>query len=512
MKLKLIVLIFIPFYLHFISSDLLSINKEFHLKPEYVKVFNLFRNQMKKYESNFRNKLIDLNSRGAIKFQQIYTLTAREKLDSAIQYAKNYSTDAELKAVLLSEYYDNSPSSDSIDGKAFTVSYYFNSNQKGIFAIHYSFFDLVFDTTLTNFPFSGGKITINDYFIDSDTISFIAETNGGYDFRSEQGTVTSVFYELRSLTLEDILAPDTVNIYWKLTYLKSDSAYNLKEFLIFYINPSNGNIVNKLRGKFTPVTIKQHFSVVDSVAKSAYPDAKLMYALGFEDDIFDGKSLLITYGYLAQDTLKFSVNLLFGFPVLDDTSGWVINDIEFNKQINMGSYLDSDTLVSIGEINGGKAFRETYQLISGGFLYSQSIFDTSQIHFHSIYNAVDSVTGYAKNLIQIIDPVTGSFINSIYLKTENDFELIPHNYILYQNYPNPFNSITKIKYYVPISSYVSIKLYDLSGREVDNLTSGYHKQGEYEVIFDTDKLTSGIYFYVLRSDKVTISRKMVLIK
>jgi hypothetical protein len=221
--------------------------------------------------------------------------------------------------------------------------------------------------------------------------------------------------------------------------------------------------------------------------------------------------MLISYGYKRQNNFKFSVNLLFGVPVID-TSGWIIEDIEFNKELNVNSYLDSDTLVSVGELNGGKTFRETYQLISGGFIYSQSMFDTSKIYFHSIYNAIDSTTGYEKNLFQIVDPVTGNFIQSILLKTENEISFVPKNYILYQNYPNPFNSITKLRYFVPEAGNISIKIYDILGREIETLVSEYQNAGEYEITFNSNELPSGIYIYVLTSNKITLARKMTLIK
>ncbi len=511
MKLKSTIIIFVSFFFILFNSDLLSYNPELQINSKYFKRLEQSLNQVKKYKVFLKNKVTNSYIIEHTNFQQFNTLSAREKLDTAIFYAKNYSSDAELKAILLYEYFDNSPYGDTIDGKSFTISYYFYSNQKGKFALHYSDYGVMYDTTLFDFPFTGGTVTIDNYFVDSDTVSFIAETNGGFDFRSEPATLTTIFYELRNLSTEDIFSPDTINIYWKVTYYKTDTTYNPKEFLIFYINRTTGEIVNKFRGKFEPVTVKQYFASVDSIAKSAYQDAKLMYVLGFEDSEFDGKSMLISYGYKRQNNFKFSVNLLFGVPVID-TSGWIINDIEFNRELNVNSYLDSDTLVSVGELNGGKTFRETYQLISGGFIYSQSMFDTSKIYFHSIYNAIDSTTGYEKNLFQIVDPVTGNFIQSILLKTENEISFVPKNYILYQNYPNPFNSITKLRYFVPEAGNISIKIYDILGREIETLVSEYQNAGEYEITFNSNELPSGIYIYVLTSNKITLARKMTLIK
>lgn len=93
---------------------------------------------------------------------------------------------------------------------------------------------------------------------------------------------------------------------------------------------------------------------------------------------------------------------------------------------------------------------------------------------------------------------------------------IPANFKLEQNYPNPFNPETKIKYSVPKNSYLTIKLYDIQGRELRKLSEGYHSAGIYEINFNAIEfgktLPSGVYFYKLISDDFTVSRKMLLTK
>ena len=70
------------------------------------------------------------------------------------------------------------------------------------------------------------------------------------------------------------------------------------------------------------------------------------------------------------------------------------------------------------------------------------------------------------------------------------------SYALYQNYPNPFNPNTTIEYEVPEKSYVTIKIYDILGREVQTLVNNEEKvRWRYKVLFDASTLASGIYFY-----------------
>jgi hypothetical protein len=97
---------------------------------------------------------------------------------------------------------------------------------------------------------------------------------------------------------------------------------------------------------------------------------------------------------------------------------------------------------------------------------------------------------------------------------ETDERLI--NYQLFQNYPNPFNPSTVISYYLPISSNVTLKVYDILGNEVATLVDEYKLAGKYEVEFKSTvgcrQLASGIYFYQLRSGSFVQMKKMILLK
>lgn len=86
------------------------------------------------------------------------------------------------------------------------------------------------------------------------------------------------------------------------------------------------------------------------------------------------------------------------------------------------------------------------------------------------------------------------------------------NYFLSQNYPNPFNSETKIKYGLPEYSHVEISVYDILGREITKIFSGYQASGQYEVLFDGHDYASGIYIYKLKTDNFFTSKKLLLLK
>ncbi|MGA9120788.1 MAG: T9SS type A sorting domain-containing protein [Bacteroidota bacterium] len=89
---------------------------------------------------------------------------------------------------------------------------------------------------------------------------------------------------------------------------------------------------------------------------------------------------------------------------------------------------------------------------------------------------------------------------------------VPQTFELSQNYPNPFNPVTTIKYSIPQSGSVSLKVYDVLGREVATLFEGAQRAGNYTVQFDGTKLASGIYFYTLQAGNASTTKKMVFMK
>ena len=89
---------------------------------------------------------------------------------------------------------------------------------------------------------------------------------------------------------------------------------------------------------------------------------------------------------------------------------------------------------------------------------------------------------------------------------------VPGKFELMQNYPNPFNPSTIINYSVPKASMITIKVYDILGREVTALVNEEKSAGNYSVQFSGSKLSSGIYFYQLKSDNFISTKKMLLIK
>ncbi len=86
------------------------------------------------------------------------------------------------------------------------------------------------------------------------------------------------------------------------------------------------------------------------------------------------------------------------------------------------------------------------------------------------------------------------------------------DYQLMQNYPNPFNPSTIIRYQLPVSNKVSLKVYDMLGKEIAALADGEKAAGYYEVEFDASDLSSGVYLYRLQAGNIVITKKLMLMK
>ena len=94
----------------------------------------------------------------------------------------------------------------------------------------------------------------------------------------------------------------------------------------------------------------------------------------------------------------------------------------------------------------------------------------------------------------------------------SDENNIPKSFSLNQNYPNPFNPSTFISYQLPTNSHVTLKVYDILGREVASLVNDDKTAGTYKVSFDASRLSSGVYFYRLDAGTYSQTKKLVLLK
>lgn len=127
------------------------------------------------------------------------------------------------------------------------------------------------------------------------------------------------------------------------------------------------------------------------------------------------------------------------------------------------------------------------------------------------YNFTDRnlIPGEYKYRLKQID-VNGNY--EYFDLEDNVIIAVPSSFLLSQNYPNPFNPTTKINITIPKDGFVSLKVYDISGKEIIDLVNKNLLTGTYVYDFNASNLSSGIYFYTLKTSEFSSTKKMILIK
>jgi C1A family cysteine protease len=128
------------------------------------------------------------------------------------------------------------------------------------------------------------------------------------------------------------------------------------------------------------------------------------------------------------------------------------------------------------------------------------------------YNFEDDIAGINATTLEYrlkqID-FNGTYAYSEIVTVDN---LAPNGFVLEQNYPNPFNPSTRIKYAMAVKQFVSLKVYDVLGNEVATLVNEEKPAGTYEVEFDANRLSAGVYYYTIVTDNFVETKKMILLK
>ncbi|MBN8569452.1 MAG: T9SS type A sorting domain-containing protein [Ignavibacteria bacterium] len=207
-------------------------------------------------------------------------------------------------------------------------------------------------------------------------------------------------------------------------------------------------------------------------------------------DILDDNTILV---------LKSEINSVFRNPILKSTnSGATWDSINTFSRVYSMDFINLNT----GWLTGARISKTT----NGGVNWSQQT-DSGTYYFYYI-NMRDSLYGLAiANFSKIFITGTGGVVNTSELSYT-----VTDNFSLSQNYPNPFNPSTTINYELPITNFVSIKVFDVLGNEVKTLVNEKQNAGSYSVDFNAAELPSGIYFYKLVTEKFSETKKMILIK
>lgn len=319
----------------------------------------------------------------------------------------------------------------------------------------------------------------------------VVDDDGGKDYQhyfenelitlnSEYGTITSDYIpsNVASINTFNIIIWNTADTE---PGLSSDEIIVLKTFL------DNGG--------------KLYLNGVDIAFQLADPTST--YYTSETNDFFTN---YLHSSYILKENTSLIAQGITGDPITDGlgtmtlvggTGGNTINHSEghFVNQISAAGMNSNDILsfwLKPDEHSGVRAIHG----MSGKVVFTTFGFETIA--------QADRRTAFAERIINWLDSPVGV--------DENEPNNIPESFELQQNFPNPFNPSTTIKYNIPQTSFVSIKVYDLIGKEIATIVNEVKQSGIHQVSFNGENLSSGVYFYKMSAGEHTVVKKMNLLK
>ena len=281
-------------------------------------------------------------------------------------------------------------------------------------------------------------------------------------------------------------------------YLSLSSVKNILDNLIFEkkINPVIAVLVPPVdreneyafnqTDKFASFIIEELVPYIDSQFRTLrYPEYRAM----------TGPS----YGGLITTQICYEYAEVFGLSAPISPSYWAKEMEVYNMVVNgpkkeIKFYIDWGRY-EIGIMQDSRTLRD--ELISKGYEVSWN--EWNEGHSWGSWRA------HLDNVLEYFFPYDTTTVVHEKLK-------IPDSYELAHNYPNPFNPSTTINYSIPTHSHVSLKVFDVLGREVSVLVDKEQSSGNYKLKFDASSLTSGVYFYRMQAGQYVETKKMVLMK
>ena len=349
---------------------------------------------------------------------------------------------------------------------------------------------------------------------------------------------------------------DGKNIFYSSNYGSSFSAFRELDNSIIGIYKKPNSQILYAASKYKIYEITQDTTIV--IKSLPIPEEVLNYyplAIGnkwiYDETIANFNGFPYTYSYdnnireVLEDTMLSNGKRyfkLFDETTMNDTnylferidsSNGLVYRYNFNAPAGEEEYLIDDLLAAVSDTILSSRWRVPYSYIPDVIFYEQTLINifgnykykkVFRTNFLSSYSyglvesfGIDSVFfdwdfGYSESVLKgcIINGVV--YGDTTLTNIDNEINYTPTEFRLEQNYPNPFNPSTKISWQSPISSWQTLKVYDILGNEVAALVNEYRNAGKYEVDFNASKLSSGVYFYRLQAGSFVETKKMVIIK
>lgn len=281
-------------------------------------------------------------------------------------------------------------------------------------------------------------------------------------------------------TVNGWISPSTVLFYKKSddqgtisgwAYLRTPSSYFVG------VDAAQIRIRVQKAGTTTNITFDSNPLTIIELNQTAAGDTAGAIIYGYVDSVQYGGMIAVAYGNDARP--------LSSWFVLPDRNTWV-NDLYTTRM---------DTLLRRGGY---------FQLVVPD---NQSI---TKIEIRDSLNVVKKT--WTSTQWMSGGAGTKTEINFALASVNRENGITPGRYSLEQNFPNPFNPSTQIRFSLKQSGYVSLKIYDMLGKEIETLVNINLTEGTYTAQWNTNGVPSGIYFYTLRTGQFSETRKMVLVR
>lgn len=268
-----------------------------------------------------------------------------------------------------------------------------------------------------------------------------------------------------------IIISNDLGLSWK--YANSSTTNNL--FGIEFINDNTGFSVGSYGTILKSTDSGENWFGINS------PTNNHLYDINFFDD-----SIGIAVGF--SGTILRTTNSGMNWMIVN---GGVSDYLLGVKAVNENIYIVGRGLI-LKSINKGESWTME-DVVYGGDLLGLNFRDSSSVY----------AVGQGGTIMREFKTIPINIISN---------NSIVNSYSISQNYPNPFNPITKINYELPITNNVSIKVYDVLGKQVKTLVNEKQNAGSYSVDFNGVNLPSGVYFYRLESGEFSDIKRMILVK
>jgi 5-hydroxyisourate hydrolase-like protein (transthyretin family) len=343
-----------------------------------------------------------------------------------------------------------------------------------------------YETALKNVKYSN---TSNNPDIATRTVSFVV--NDG-ELNSNTGT--------GMITVTSVDDPPVVSFHFSPFTINEDQALTLKLKDVYAFISDPDNSFSQLNIKYSDAGNNLTFKETNDSSLIITPKSDWFGLDTIKVTVSDGNKS--TSGSIALNVL--SVNDLPVFSNLPDTLR-----ISGNETVTLNlADIVSDVETPVNQLTF------EFTSMSDSLMYNfNAQNEMLSLTANTKYNGVTTLQ------IKVTDKDGGVTETSVKVRVENTLTgieslaaQIPNDYELYQNYPNPFNPSTNIRFQIKEPNFITLKIFNILGKEIATLVNEKKSPGTYEVKFNAGNLPSGIYFYKLSAGDFTDTRRLLLLK